>query len=63
MTAATAMPAMAPVERPLLLTLEDMHLFCPATGPYPPSHSHTFWLGAEFGGQSAAQLFPSTCML
>ena len=60
-TAATEIPAIAPVERELLLVLEGSHAVFSLFRLYPGLHVQTFALAAELLGQSALQLFPSSC--
>ena len=55
------MPAIAPVERELLLALEGSHAVFSLFRLYPRLHVQTFALAAELLGQSAAQRFPSSC--
>ena len=53
------MPAIAPVERPLLLVLEDAQLNPSALGAYPSTHSQTpLFSVLTSGGHVSMQPFP-----
>ena len=56
MTAATEMPAIAPVERPLLFALDDVHLS--PLGANPLLHTHAPLCSDEFSGQAVTHELP-----
>ena len=58
---ATEIPAIAPVERELLLALEGSHAVFAEFRLYPLSHWQIFCLAVECSGQFAAHLFSSSC--
>ena len=55
-TAATEIPAIAPVERPLLFALDDVHLS--PLGANPLLHIQAFSFSVEFSGQMATHELP-----
>ena len=57
-TAATEMPAIAPVERPLLFALVDAQLDPSALGAYPSTHLQSTPSSLAFSGHLAMQPFP-----
>ena len=54
------MPAIAPVERALLLALEGSHAVFSLFRLYPGLHVQTFALAAELLGQLAVQVCPAS---
>ena len=55
---ATEIPAIAPVERPLLFVLEDAQLDPSALGAYPSTHLQSTPSSLAFSGHLAMQPFP-----